>query len=97
MSEIEFLTVANDQGSVQQIEDLLARFQQTSHISLHNNFVSWDAIWRELVNVGIYRRGADIAELGTTWLESLMAMNVLRPFTANKISLHPGDLDVYFG
>jgi multiple sugar transport system substrate-binding protein len=86
MSEIEFLTVANDQGSVQQIEDLLARFQQTSHISLHNNFVSWDAIWRELVNVGIYRRGADIAELGTTWLESLMAMNVLRPFTANEIN-----------
>jgi hypothetical protein len=39
-----------------------------------------------LVNVGIYRRGADIAELGTTWLESLMAMNVLRPFTANEIN-----------
>ena len=85
MSNIEFLTVINDQGFIPQIKDLFSQFQQQKHIPVDTTFVGWESIWRELVNVGIYRRGPDIVEVGTTWLESLVAMNALRPFSPNEI------------
>ena len=85
MSNIEFLTVINYQGYIPQIENLIARFQKENHIPVEPHFIGWDTLWRELVNVGIYQRGADIMEVGTTWVESLVAMNALRPFTSTEI------------
>jgi len=86
MVNLEFLNVISDQNYIPQIKDLFARFQQEKQISVEPNFVGWDAIWRELVKVGIYQRGADVMEIGTTWLESLVAMNILRPFTPSEIN-----------
>jgi multiple sugar transport system substrate-binding protein len=56
---------------------------------------AWEDIWRELVNVGIYRRGPDIAESGSTWLESLVAMESLNPFSAHDIN-HIGGKEIFF-
>ena len=86
MAEIEFLTVINDEGFIPEIKGLFTQFQNKRRISVDATFVGWDTIWRELVNVGIYRRGADVVEVGTTWLESLVAMNTLRPFTMKEIN-----------
>jgi multiple sugar transport system substrate-binding protein len=46
---------------------------------------AWDNIWRELVNVGIYRRGPDIAEIGSTWLDGMVAMQSLNPFSMRDV------------
>jgi len=86
MTEIEFLTVINGEGFIPAIKDLFTQFQNKKRISVEANFVGWDNIWREMVNVGIYRRGADVLEVGTTWLESLVAMNTLRPFSVKDIN-----------
>jgi len=85
MSNIEFLTVINNQELIPKIEGLFNQFQQKRSTSVETHFVGWDSIWRELVNVGIYRRGADLVEVGTTWLESFVAMNALRPFSSTEI------------
>jgi multiple sugar transport system substrate-binding protein len=80
------LTVILDQNKVPQINDLFDRYQRKTGNGVDASFVNWDTIWRELVNIGIYRRGSEVAEIGTTWLDSLVAMNALRPFT-------PADID----
>ena len=51
-------------------------------------------IWRELVHTGIYKRGPDLSETGSTWLESLYEMNVLRPFTRQEVDAVGGE-DAY--
>jgi ABC-type glycerol-3-phosphate transport system substrate-binding protein len=43
--------------------------------------IPWDAYWRELVNVSVHKMGADVAEIGSTWVEPLVAMDVLAPFS----------------
>ena len=84
---VEFLTVVNDQGAERRINSLFVRFQEISKNSVDAHFYDWDSIWRALVNMGIYRRGADVAEVGTTWLESLVAMNALRPFSPAEVDM----------
>jgi hypothetical protein len=48
-------------------------------------------IWKELVNIGIYKRGADVSEVGTTWISSLISMNTLRAFTRAEIAQIGGE------
>lgn len=38
-----------------------------------------------MVNIGIYKRGADLSEVGTTWIGSFVSMNVLRSFAPAEI------------
>jgi hypothetical protein len=79
MAKIDFLTVILNRGAIPQVNHLFKRFQKETQIAVEASFVGWDTVWRELVNIGIYHRGADVAEVGTTWLESLVAMNAFRP------------------
>jgi multiple sugar transport system substrate-binding protein len=53
--------------------------------------IPWDAYWRELVNVSVHKLGADVAEIGSTWVEPLTAMNVLAPFSRQDINLIGGE------
>jgi multiple sugar transport system substrate-binding protein len=48
--------------------------------------ISWDSIWNDLVRIALYRDGADVSELGTTWVGSFVGMDALRPFTLPEIS-----------
>jgi multiple sugar transport system substrate-binding protein len=91
MPNIDFLTVILDQNTIPQIHDLFGRYQQKTGVGIDPSFVDWDTIWRELVNIGIYRRGSDVAEVGTTWLDSLVAMNALRPFSSLEVARMGGE------
>ena len=86
MAKIDFLSVIHDQGTLPTLNQLLEQFKQQYGHSIQGTFVSWDMLWRETTNVGIYKKGADIAETGSTWLEGLVAMHCLRPFTRQEIA-----------
>ncbi len=79
------LSIANHAGLLQTLQPLLRQFEQERHSTVAVSVMDWDTIWRDLVNVGIYERGADVSEIGTTWLDSLIAMNSLRAFTPAEI------------
>lgn len=53
--------------------------------------LEWDTIWKELVNIGIYKRGADVSEVGTTWMGSLISMNALRAFKPSEVAQIGGE------
>jgi len=91
MSTIEFLTIILNQKSLRPINLLFDRFHQDTGVAVDASLIDWDSIWRELVNIGIYRRGGDVAEIGTTWLESIVGMNALRPFSSADIARFGGE------
>jgi multiple sugar transport system substrate-binding protein len=86
LAKIDFLSVIHDQDTLPTMNHLLEQFKQKYGHSVQGTFVDWDMLWREITNVGIYKKGADIAEIGSTWLDGLVAMNCLRPFTYREIA-----------
>ena len=86
MANIEFLTVEYNQAATQKICEIFKSFEQSYYHTVIPTFHSWESVWHALVNVGIYRRGADLAEIGTTWLDSLISMNALRPFSERDLA-----------
>lgn len=63
----------------------------------HHNFtvqltsIPWDTFWHELVNVGLYKHGADVSQIGTSWIGGLVAMDALRPYSALEIARLGGE------
>jgi len=77
---MDFLTVTFDEASEALLRKELDAFSDLSREAVNLQQYDWAIIRRELLNVGIYNQGADLAEIGSTWLESLVAMNALTPF-----------------
>lgn len=48
-------------------------------------YFDWGTYRRELVNACIHRSGADVAEVGSTWLGSMVSMDCLRPFSNQEL------------
>lgn len=83
---MEFLTVETPEIATSYLRSEMERFGKDKRQPVNLVQFGWDTIWRELVNVGIYRRGPDVAEVGTTWLESLVAMQSLNSFSAQDVN-----------
>jgi multiple sugar transport system substrate-binding protein len=49
--------------------------------------MSWNTLWSDLVRMALYRDGPIVSEIGTTWLDTLVSMEGLRPFTPAEISI----------
>ena len=87
---LEFLTVLPNQLA-DQADAIFRRFSDATGVAVQGTYTGWNSIWQELVQTGIYKRGPDLAEPGSTWLESLVEMNVLRPFTKTEIDRLGGE------
>ena len=83
---MDFVTVTFDNELANQlIHSKVDEFAKKNGEAVNIQQYDWDTIRRELVNVGIYKQGADVAETGSTWLESLVAMDALMPFDQKAI------------
>jgi len=92
---MEFLTVPVPETATTILAAAIEGFSRENGQPVNQSHVDWDAAWRELVNVGIYRKGPDIAEIGSTWLESLVAMQSLYPFSPQDIT-RVGGQEIFF-
>jgi len=88
---MDFLTVTFNEASNNLLREKLDNFARKNNEEVVLQQIQWGAYWRELVNVSVHRRGADVAEVGSTWVEPLMAMNVLAPFSREDINLIGGE------
>jgi multiple sugar transport system substrate-binding protein len=48
--------------------------------------MAWEDAWEELAKIGLYRSGPDVSQVGTTWLEGLVASGSVRPFTVGEVN-----------
>jgi multiple sugar transport system substrate-binding protein len=92
---MDFLTVTFENVPDNLLRNKLDEFSRDRREVVSLQQYDWEAIWRELVNVGIYKHGADLAEIGSTWLESLVAMNALIPFDRSVFD-HIGGQQAFF-
>jgi multiple sugar transport system substrate-binding protein len=65
---------------------MLDSFQAEHNMQLKLNILEWERAWPELVAYGLYGRGPDVSQVGSTWASSLVGMNCLRPFTPWEMS-----------
>lgn len=83
---MDFLTATLDDASTALLCAKLDEFAQKHREKVELQQIEWEAFWRELVNVSVHQQGADVAEIGSTWVEPLVAMNVLAPFSAAEVN-----------
>jgi len=93
---MDFVTVTFDNDLADKlIRNKIDGFARESGEAINIHQYDWETIRRELVNVGIYKQGADVAEIGSTWLESFVAMDALIPFDQKAID-RLGGKQAYF-
>lgn len=96
MAILDFLTVINNPSNPPFLNDLFGQFQSRTGHTIQGNMVGWSTLWRECTNAGIYNKGADLAEIGSTWLEGLVAMQALRSFQPHELN-HLGGVQSFVG
>jgi multiple sugar transport system substrate-binding protein len=86
------LSLANHTSTaIQILRQMIRAFEQSRRSFIQLTVFNWDTIWKEMVNIGIYKRGADLSEVGTTWVGSFVSMNALRSFKPAEIDQIGGD------
>jgi len=88
---MDFLTVPFTEAANDLLRAKLDDFARRNNEEVVLQQIDWGAYWRELVNVSVHGRGADVAEVGSTWVEPLMAMNALAPFSREDIQSIGGE------
>jgi multiple sugar transport system substrate-binding protein len=84
--ELSLLTHGPDAAAV--LRPYLDRFGTENRVHVEANVLEWEAAWPELVKAALYGHGPDVSEMGSTWVGSLIAMNVLMPFSAHELSTY---------
>jgi multiple sugar transport system substrate-binding protein len=86
MNELVFSVFNHGQGSIMQMKELLAQFEQREGIRVRLEVIDWDVAWPRLVEFAIYHHGPDVSEVGNTWIMDLVHMNALEPFSNEEIN-----------
>ena len=80
-SEIEVALWPRGLQAEQEIDALLQRYlesNKSAHVRVHS--MDEQNPWGDVSHTMTHRSGADISELGASWVEGLVATNSLRPF-----------------
>lgn len=85
MSEIEFSVMVATPEAASRLRSHLDAFEAQHHVTVSLAPMLWSEGWSSIANMAIYGHGPDVAEIGTTWISSVAAMNALRPFSAQEV------------
>jgi multiple sugar transport system substrate-binding protein len=87
MRPLEFTLPSHDEDALIILRRAVDDFQK-SHRNLPINFTElpWTTAWNDLVRVALYKDGAEVSEVGSTWVGSFVGMDALRPYTLPEIS-----------
>ena len=85
MDEIELSLLAHGPDFTSVLRPSLDRIGIQHRVNIETHLYEWEAAWPELVKVALYGHGPEISEIGSTWVGSIIAMNVLEPFRASDL------------
>jgi ABC-type glycerol-3-phosphate transport system substrate-binding protein len=63
------------------LPDLLEQFHSPCSVTE----MPWANAWEDLSQIASYRSGPDVSEIGTTWLDSLVDADAVRPFSSQEV------------
>jgi multiple sugar transport system substrate-binding protein len=77
MVQIEFSSI----GSLPaETAAAVKQFEKDTGITVRVRVMQWEYAWPELLSYALHGNGPDLSHVGSTWVSSLVKMNVLRPF-----------------
>jgi len=80
MTQLQLLIMAHGPNADNVIRPLLDTFEARHQVAVELHTVEWDAGWPATLQAALQQAGPDVSEIGTSWLGSLLGMDVLRPF-----------------
>jgi len=69
----------------------LSEFEQKTSIHPDHTQFDWATGWNDILQIGLYQKGPEVSEVGSTWLENLIKMNALRPFRPSDLRVLGGE------
>jgi multiple sugar transport system substrate-binding protein len=81
--ELEFSVQANNAALIQ---PLLDELEARQGIRVKLRVSDWTTAWSEVTRTALNRAGADVSEVGSTWLGDLNATGALRPFSFHEVN-----------
>lgn len=84
MDEITFSIFNHSPAASAQMAKLLKEFEREEHIHVRLEVIPWSMGWQKLVEMGLYKIGADISEIGSTWTMDFVRMDALRAFSQDE-------------
>jgi multiple sugar transport system substrate-binding protein len=85
MAELELSVMSSTPQPPPALVAALGEFEAQSGIHVRLRVLPWVTAWAELVKVTLYKTGPDVSEIGTTWVDSFSAMQVLRHFSRPEV------------
>jgi multiple sugar transport system substrate-binding protein len=86
MPEVQLSIMIHTPATAGLLRAVLDEFETLSAIRVRLITLQWEEGMAELNRVARYQHGPDISEIGSTWVNDLVAMNALRPFTHNELA-----------
>jgi multiple sugar transport system substrate-binding protein len=89
MREINFSVMSNQadfEATILRYEPLVKAFKQQTRIHVNIMPIGWQNGWSQVLNFGLYGKGPDVSEVGSTWVTSLAALQALRPIAPSEIA-----------
>jgi multiple sugar transport system substrate-binding protein len=84
MRELVFSTTRNVALNPGRLDQALERFTALHHVPVQLLEIDTEFAMQELNNFAIHQTGADVSQMGTTWLRGFVDMNALRPLSLKK-------------
>src|SRR5512133_2082227 len=84
MDEITLSIFHHSPAASAQMTTLLKQFEREEKIRVRLEVIPWSMGWQKLVEMGLYHVGADISEIGSTWIMDFVGMNALRPYSQEE-------------
>ncbi len=69
----------------------LDAFTKRSMVEVRHRQFTWATGWNDVLQIGLYQKGPDVSEVGSTWMENLNDMRALRPFSPSEMSSLGGE------
>jgi multiple sugar transport system substrate-binding protein len=90
---IEFLAWSRTDQDMSALKEAIARFESRhTNLTVQTHSPQPEMMWTEIVKTALYGDGADIGEVGSTYISSLAGMNALRPFSLAEVASLGGSL-----
>lgn len=81
MKQVELSIVVDDES-----EYILNDLGIDAHIiPMH-----WETYWKEILNIALFKHGADVSQVGAPFTGAVVSMNALRPFKTREIAMVGG-------
>ena len=85
MTELQLSIMNTKTEANQAIRLALDEFERLHQVKVDLQILSWDTGWSDLVKIALYKAGADVSEIGTTWLDGLVSSNAIRKFEQPEV------------